>query len=131
MYTDPIADMLSRIRNAQAVSKEGVNIPMSSIKYETARCLQRAGFVSKVLRGKRIKKPVFRIILSYNEKGEPRINEIKRVSSPGQRIYQKNTELKRIREGLGASLISTPKGVMTNEEARKKKLGGEVICEVW
>jgi small subunit ribosomal protein S8 len=131
MYTDPIADMLNRIRTAQAVRKEAVNIPSSLVKYEIARCLYKAGFVEKILKGKRIKKPLFRIVLKYDETGKGRINEIKRVSSPGQRVYQKSTELKRIKDGFGVSLISTPKGIMTNEEARKKNLGGEVICQVW
>ncbi|MCF7845352.1 MAG: 30S ribosomal protein S8 [Candidatus Pacebacteria bacterium] len=131
MYTDPLADMLNRIRTAQAVRKEAVNVPFSSVKYETARCLQKAGFVEKVLKGKRVKKPLFRIVLGYQEDGRPKINEIKRVSSPGQRIYQKSSEIKKIKNGLGLSVISTPKGVMTSEDARKNKLGGEVICEVW
>ena len=131
MYTDPLADMLNRIRTAQAVGKEAVNVPFSSVKYEVARCLQKAGFVEKVLKGKRIKKPLFRIILAYQEDGRSKINEIKRVSSPGQRIYQKSSEIKKIKNGWGLSVISTPKGVITSEEARKNKLGGEVICEVW
>jgi small subunit ribosomal protein S8 len=131
MYTDPLADMLNRIRTAQAVGKEAVNVPFSSVKYEVARCLQKAGFVEKVLKGKRAKNPLFRIVLAYQEDGRPKINEIKRVSSPGQRIHQKSSDIKKIKNGLGLSVISTPKGVMTSEEARKNKLGGEVICEVW
>jgi small subunit ribosomal protein S8 len=131
MYTDPLADMLNRIRTAQAVGKEAVNVPFSSVKYEVARCLQKAGFVEKVLKGKRMKKPLFRIVLGYDEAGKGKINEIKRVSSPGQRIYQKSSDIKKIKNGLGLLIISTPKGIMTSEEARKEKQGGEVICEVW
>ncbi|MEA2092484.1 MAG: 30S ribosomal protein S8 [Patescibacteria group bacterium] len=131
MYTDPLADMLNRIRTAQAVRKEAVNVPFSSVKYEVACCLQKAGFVEKVLKGKKVKKSLFRIVLGYQEDGRPKINEIKRVSSPGQRIYQKSSEIRKIKNGLGLSVISTPKGVITSEEARKNKLGGEVICEVW
>ncbi len=131
MYTDPIADMLNRIRTAQAVGKEAVDVPFSLLKYNIAECLEKEGFVGKVAKKKKEKKNLFSISLKYDEKGEPVITELKRVSSPGQRIYKKGKELKKIRGGRGVSVVSTPKGVLSNKEARETGLGGEVICEVW
>jgi small subunit ribosomal protein S8 len=131
MNTDPIADMLNRIRTAQAVNKETVDIPFSNLKYEIAECLERGGFVEKVVKKKKEKRKFFCIVLKYEEDGSPVIAGIRRVSSPGQRIYEKNKELKKVKGGRGISVVSTPKGVMTNKKARELKLGGEVICEVW
>ncbi len=131
MYTDPIADMLNRIRTAQAVGKQAVDVPFSLLKYNIAECLEREGFVGKVAKKKKEKKSLFSVSLKYDEKGEPAITEIKRVSSPGQRIYKKSKELKKIRGGRGVSIVSTPKGLLSNKEARETGLGGEVICEVW
>ncbi len=131
MYTDPIADMLNRIRTAQAVGKQTVDIPFSLMKYNIAECLEKEGFISKVVKKKKEKNPLFSVVLKYDENGEAAITELKRVSSPGQRIYSKRKDLRKIRGGRGVSIISTPKGVITNKEAREVGLGGEVICEVW
>ncbi len=131
MYTDPIADMLNRIRTAQAVEKESIIVPMSLVKYNIAQVLQKEGFVEEVIKSKKSKKPFFRIVLAYEDENTPKITEIKRISSPGQRIYKKSGELKKIKEGWGFSIISTPEGLMTNKEAKRNNLGGEVICEVW
>ncbi len=131
MYTDPIADMLTRIRNAQAVGKQTVDIPFSTIKHNIALSLERGGFVEKVLKKKKDKRRFFRIVLSYNEEGTPVITQIERLSSPGQRIYRKSKDLGKVKGGRGISVVSTPRGIMTNKEARKEGLGGEVICEVW
>ncbi len=130
MYTDPIADMLNRIRNAQAVGKSTVDIPFSSIKYEIARCLEREGFLGKTVK-KKNKNTFFSVTLNYESNGEPVITEIKRISSPGQRIYNKSKEMRKVKGGRGVSVISTPKGVVTDKEAREKGLGGEMLCEVW
>ncbi len=131
MYTDPIADMLNRIRTAQAVSKKEVEIPFSSLKYAIAECLEREGFVGKVAKKTKEKKEVFCIALKYEEDGAPTITEIKRVSSPGQRIYKKKKDLKKVRGGRGTSIVSTPKGTITTGKARELGVGGEVLCEVW
>jgi len=132
--TDPVADMLNRIRNAQAVLKETVDIPLSNLRYEIAKILEKGGFVAEVeKKGKKTKK-VIEITLKYNEK-IPVISGLKRISKPGQRIYKKAKELKPVKGGYGIAIISTSKGggggLMTDKEARKQKLGGEVICEIW
>lgn len=131
MYTDPIADMLNRIRNAQAVEKQTVDVPFSLIKYNIAQCLEGEGFIEKIVKKKKEKKKFLGITLKYNEDNTPVITEIKRVSTPGQRIYKQKKELFQVKGGRGFSIISTPKGVMTNREAKKRGLGGEVLCEVW
>ncbi|MCH8741490.1 30S ribosomal protein S8 [Patescibacteria group bacterium] len=128
--TDPIADMLNRIRNAQAVSHQTVNIPFSNLKYEIAEVLKKHGFVEKVeKKGKKINKTI-EIILKYDGK-TPVISGLKRISKPGQRIYKGSKELRRVRGGYGIAIISTPKGLMTNKEARRRKIGGEVLAEIW
>ncbi len=131
MYTDPIADMLNRIRTAKAVSKEAVDIPFSLIKYNIALCLEKEGFVGKIVKKKKEKRKFFRVFLNYKGDSTSSINEIKRISSPGQRVYARAKELQNIKGGCGVSIISTPLGVMSNKEARRKNLGGEIICEVW
>jgi len=126
---DPISDMLTRIRNAQIVSNETVLIPFSNLKLNLARILEKEGLISKVnIQGRKIKK-IIEIKLSYKDR-EPAIGSIKRISKPGQRIYIKKDEIKLIRQGYGLTIISTSKGLMTNREAKKKGLGGEVICEI-
>ncbi len=131
MHTDPIADMLNRIRTAQAVSKKEVEIPFSVLKYSIAECLEKEGFVGKVTKKMKEKKQVFCIALKYEEDGTPAITEIKRVSSPGQRTYKKKKDLKKVRGGRGTSIVSTPKGIVTTGKARELGVGGEVLCEVW
>lgn len=126
--TDPIADLLNRIRNAQAVSKTEISVPFSGLKYEIAKILMDKGFIKEIK--KRRKEKIMEITLEYKE-GNPAISGLKRISKPGQRIYKKISEIKPVRGGYGIAIISTPKGLMTNKEARKKKLGGEVICEIW
>lgn len=130
MYTDPIADMLNRIRTAQAVNKKEVDIPFSILKYSIAQCMEREGFVDKVAKKKKEKQNFFCVKLKYNNE-VPVITELKRISSPGQRIYSKNKEIRSVKGGRGISIVSTPKGVMTNQEARKNNVGGELICEIW
>jgi len=128
--TDPITDMLNRIRNAQAVLKPTVDIPFSNLKYEIAKILEKRGFVAQIeKKGKKIKK-IFEIVLKYDDKS-PAISGLKRVSRPGQRIYKGFEKLRAVRGGYGMAIVSTPKGLMTNKEARKQKLGGEVLCEIW
>jgi len=129
--TDPICDMLNRIRNAQAVLKETVDIPFSDLKYGIAKILEKKGFVAKVeKKGKKVRRTI-EITLKYDA-NQPVISGLKRISKPGQRIYKKAKEIKPVKGGYGVAVISTPReGLMTDKEARKKKLGGEIICEVW
>ena len=137
--TDPITDMLNRIRNAQAVSHPAVSVPFSKLKYEIARMLEKEGLIEKIEKKGRKAKKVIEITLKYQEtsdKGEkgkmrPAISGLKRISKPGQRIYTGTKEIKKIRGGYGIAIISTSKGLMTDKKARKQKLGGEVLCEIW
>ncbi|MFH1088830.1 MAG: 30S ribosomal protein S8 [Candidatus Uhrbacteria bacterium] len=129
MMTDPLSDMLTRIRNAQAVRKVEVTIPFSKIKFSLAKILEQEGFVTRVEESTEDTRPVIRMVLKYDHR-EPAIRMIKRISKPGRRVYTKNTDLPRVLSGLGIAIVSTSNGLMTNKEARARKLGGEVICEV-
>jgi len=131
MNTDPIADMINRIKTAQAVSKKTVKVPFSNLKYEIAKMLEANGWIGKVeKKGKKIGK-ILEIELKYYENGEGQIMDISKVSTPGQRIYTSASKIKKVRDGTGLAIISTSKGLMTNYEARKAKLGGEVLIEVY
>lgn len=131
---DPISDMLTKIKNAGAVHKKTVSIPFSNIKYQLAKILVKEGFVGDIK-----KKPPSalypqgRIVikLSYNEKGEHKIHQAKRISKPGRRIYLKAKDLHMPKSGYGLLIVSTSKGLLSAKEAQKKKIGGEVICEIW
>ena len=129
--TDPIADLLNRIRNAQAVNKPTVEIPYSDLKFEILKIMEQEGLIEKLeKKGKRVKRSV-EITLRYDSASSPIISGLKRVSRPGQRIYLSAKEIKPVRGGYGLSVVSTPKGLMSDKEARKAKIGGEIICEVW
>lgn len=129
--TDPIADMLTRIRNANTVKHETVDVPASNIKKELARILLEEGFV----RGYDViedgKQGIIRIQLKYGQAGERVISGLKRISKPGMRVYAANQEIPKVLNGLGISIISTSKGILTDRQARKENVGGEVICYVW
>jgi len=137
--TDPISDMLNRIRNAQAVLKETVVVPFSNLKYEIAKILEAQGFIEKVEKKKKGTQKSFEITLKYikSEKAtggynlKPAVSSLKRLSKPGQRIYFKRHDIKSVLGGHGIAVISTAKGLMTDKEARKNNLGGEAICEIW
>jgi len=127
---DPITDMLNRIRNAQAVLHPAVSVPFSNLKYEIAKILEKQGFIEKVeKKGKKAKRTI-EIILRYTDK-TPAISGLRRISKPGQRIYQNYQEIKKVKGGYGVAIISTSKGLMTDKEARKQKIGGEALCEIW
>jgi small subunit ribosomal protein S8 len=129
--TDPIADMLNRIKNAQAVSHSTVEVPFSNFKYEIAKILEKHGFIEKVEKKGRKVKRVIVITLKYRDK-TPAISGLKRVSKPGQRIYLDSSQIKRVKGGYGMAIISTSKGgLMIDKEARKQRLGGEILCEIW
>ncbi|MBU0646342.1 30S ribosomal protein S8 [Patescibacteria group bacterium] len=130
MITDPISDMLTRIRNAQAVQKREVVMPYSKVKFAIAKILEKEGFVQDVRRVEEGKFPALRIGLKYRDRS-PVIQNLRRVSTPGQRVYTKSIELPKILSDLGIAIISTPNGLMTNKEARARHLGGEIICEIY
>ena len=127
--TDPISDMLTRIRNAHAALLPTVEIPHSKIKESIAGILKQEGFVNEVtVEGK--PKKVIKIKLKYNGK-KGVIEGLRRISTPGLRNYVGSTEIPRVRNGLGISIISTSQGVMSGQEAKKKNVGGELLCHVW
>jgi len=130
MMTDPVTDMLNRIKNAQASQKEQVAVPFSNFKYEIAKLLESEKLVGKVEKKGRKAKKVIEIALKYENK-TPAISGMKKVSRPGQRIYSPAQNIKPIKGGYGISIVSTSKGLMTGKEAKRQKLGGEILCEVW
>lgn len=130
MYTDPISDMLTRIRNALAAGKGELVMPYSKFKHSLAAVLLTEGFISGVneLPG-RVK--TLQLNLKYDQTGAPVITGIKRVSTPGQRIYLPADRIPRTNGGFGVTVVSTSKGLLTDKQARKDRLGGEVVCQVW
>lgn len=131
MMTDPIADMLTRIRNAVSVERPNVEMPVSKVKQGVADVLKREGFIWDY--STEAAEPVsqLQINLKYGPSGEKIIRHIKRVSKPGCRVYSKAKDLRPVLNGLGISILSTSRGVMSDREARTQKVGGEVLCEVW
>ena len=132
MYlTDPIADMLNRIRNAIQAQEVSVDIPASAVKAEIARILKSEGFVAKYeLLTKRNRK-IIRVTIKYRPDKKSVITTLKRVSTPGRHIYVDKNSIPKILRGFGVAILSTPKGILTDAEARKLKVGGEVLCYVW
>lgn len=131
VMSDPIADMLTRIRNANVVRHETVEMPASTIKKQIAEILKREGFIRDAEYIEDNKQGIIRIFLKYGPSNERVITGLKRISKPGLRVYTKSTEVPRVLGGLGIAIISTSKGVMTDKEARQTKSGGEVVCYVW
>ena len=131
MVTDPIADMLTRIRNAILARHDFVLEPASRMKLAIAKILKEEGFISdyEVLKGK--PQRVIKIYLKYAEKKEPVLTGLKRVSKPGLRIYVERAEIPRVYGGLGIAIVSTSKGVMTGHQAWRQKVGGELLCYIW
>lgn len=128
--TDPITDMLNRIRNAQAVSHETVEVPFSKLKEEIAKILEEQKIIKKLEVKKKKSNKILKLFLSYNNKTGI-ITGLKRISKPGQRIYSSFKDIGKIKRKAGILIISTSQGLMTDEEARQKKLGGEALCEIW
>ena len=127
---DPIADMLTKIRNAQAVKKSTVDLSFSKLKFKIAEILEKNGYLENVSkRGRGVRRKI-RLTLKFKDK-IPFISGLKRISKPGKRIYASKGEIFQPRKGSGISIISTSQGLMTDKETRKKGLGGEVICEIW
>lgn len=128
---DTISDMLIRIKNAQAVKKDSVEVPHSKLRMEIAKILQARGFVGEIAkRGKKLRKSIS-INLVYGEDGAGKINGLRRLSKLSKRVYKSARELRPVRNGTGMAIISTSKGLITDDEARKKHLGGEVFFEIW
>ncbi len=129
--TDSIADMLTRIRNAVEVRMETVDIPYSKMKEEIARVLKEEGYIGKYEVVTKRGKKVLRVMLKYRSDKGKVIKYLKRVSKPGRRIYVKRSRIPRVLSGFGTAILSTPKGIMTDSQARSGRIGGEVICYVW
>ncbi|MBI2995953.1 MAG: 30S ribosomal protein S8 [Candidatus Melainabacteria bacterium] len=133
-HSDPISDMISRIKNAIKAMHESVDIPASKIKVKIAEVLKKEGYINsyEMLELDVVKvKKILRIHLKYGPRGEKLIKEWKRVSSPGLRIYTRSKNAPRVLSGLGVSIISTSKGLMSDRQARKEGIGGEVLCQIW
>ncbi len=131
MMTDPVGDMLARIRNAGGARHAEMSCPASKLKLAVATVLSAEGFVGRVRTGGDAKKPTLTIELRYQDDGRLMIEGMRRVSKPGRRIYVGADEVKQVRAGLGMSVLSTSKGVLCDRDARAANVGGEVICEVW
>ncbi|AIF68316.1 MULTISPECIES: 30S ribosomal protein S8 [Bacillaceae] len=131
VMTDPIADMLTRIRNANTVRHEKLELPASKLKKDVADILKREGFIRDYEFVEDDKQGVLRIFLKYGKNDERVITGIKRISKPGLRVYAKSTEIPRVLNGLGIAVVSTSKGVLSDKEAREQAVGGEVLAYVW
>ncbi len=131
MVTDPIADMLTRIRNANQMRYKEVEVPASKTKVEIAKILKEEGFIVDYKINKTKPQDILVVTLKYGEKKERVITGLKRISKPGLRVYVKAEELPRVLNGLGIAIVSTSKGIMTDKHARKESLGGEVLAYIW
>ncbi len=131
MQTDPIADMLTRLRNASRVRLARVSMPESRMKRELARVLKERGFIREYSSDGDPKKPTLTIVLRYGRENEPIIEAIERVSRPGRRVYVNAREIPRVRAGLGVAILSTPRGILSDEQARVEHVGGELVARVW
>ena len=131
MTTDPISDLLTRLRNASMVSKHSIEVPHSKYKFELAKLLKEEGYVLDVKTSGEGSKKVINIELKYSEEGKSVISGMNRLSKPGKRVYSSFDKLPRNNGGLGTIIVSTSRGLLSDSEARKRKLGGEIICEVW
>jgi len=131
MMTDPIADMLARIRNAFLVRHKTVEIPASKMKLAIAKILKEEGYIEDYRFLQEGPQGKIEIVLKYDENKRPVIAGMRKVSKPGRRVYVKKEELPKVLGGYGIAIISTSQGIMTDQEARKRGIGGEVICEVW
>ena len=129
--TDPIADMLTRIRNANSAKHLTVDIPSSKIKLAVAQILADEGYIKSFEKIEDNKQGVIRVTLKYDENGKRVISGLKRISKPGLRIYANKEEIPQVLNGLGIAIVSTSKGIMTDKEARKENVGGEVLAYVW
>ncbi|MFL6201830.1 MAG: 30S ribosomal protein S8 [Thermoanaerobaculia bacterium] len=130
--TDPISDLLTRIRNAHLAKHDRLDVPVSRLKLEVCRLLKEEGFIRNY-REIEVDGPTnsVRIFLRYSGEGEPAINNVKRISKPGRRVYRRAGEIQPVRNGLGVGIVSTSQGLLTDGQARERKVGGEILCELW
>ncbi|MCL4537603.1 MAG: 30S ribosomal protein S8 [Nitrospirae bacterium] len=131
MLTDPIADMLTRMRNAILIKSEKVDIPASKMKVEVAKILKEEGFIKsyKIIKDK--KQGILRVTLKYTPENESVVTGLKRISKPGRRVYIGKSEIPKVMGGVGIAIITTPKGMLSDKECRGEGVGGEVLCYVW
>ena len=129
--TDPVSDLLTRIRNATSVRHDRMDVPASKMKLEIAKILKQEGYIRTFKMIEEGPQGTIRIYLKYADDGEPVIHGLRRVSRPGRRVYRCVGDLPKVRNGLGVAVISTNRGVLTDEQARGLQVGGEVLCEVW
>jgi len=129
--TDPVADLLTRIRNAINARQQKLDVPASNLKVEIARILKEEGYISNFKGTEENGRKVLRLYLKYGSNNDAAITNLARVSRPGCRVYVGHTEIPRVLGGLGINILTTPKGVMTGRQARKTGVGGEILCEVW
>ncbi|HJX29515.1 MAG TPA: 30S ribosomal protein S8 [Thermoanaerobaculia bacterium] len=129
--TDPIADLLSRVRNALLAKHDRLDVPVSKLKLEVCRILKEEGFIKnfRVIDGTPVGS--LRIFLRYSPEGEPAINHVERISKPGRRVYMASKDIKPVRNGLGLGIVSTSQGLLSDAQARQRKVGGELLCELW
>jgi small subunit ribosomal protein S8 len=129
--TDPVADFLTRVRNAIGARQQKVDVPASRLKLDIARILKEEGYISNFKPTEENGQKLVRVYLKYGNNNEAAISNLNRVSKPGCRVYVGRTEIPRVLGGLGINILTTPKGVMTGRQARKEGVGGEILCEVW
>lgn len=129
--TDPVADLLTRIRNAHMAKHDRLDVPASKLKVEICRILKQEGFIRNFQLQESRPVGTLRIFLRYSSEGLPAISHLARVSKPGRRVYRGADAIKPVRNGLGLGIVSTSQGLLTDQDARKHRLGGEVLCEVW
>ena len=131
MTTDPVGDFINRLKNGGEVKKQTVSVPFSAFKMAIAEVLKDAGYIQAIdKKGKKVKKTLD-VVLKYDDAGKARIIGVKRISKPGRRMYRGVEDIRPVRYGHGTLILSTPKGIMTDKEARKAKVGGEALFEIW
>ncbi|MBX6359705.1 30S ribosomal protein S8 [Pseudacidobacterium ailaaui] len=130
-FTDPVADFLTRLRNAIHARHQKLDVPASKLKTEIARILKEEGYIANYKTSEENGRAVLRVYLKYGANNEAAIRDLTRVSRPGCRVYVGRDEIKRVQGGLGINILTTPRGVMTGKQARKEGVGGEILCEVW
>jgi small subunit ribosomal protein S8 len=129
--TDPIADLLTRIRNAHRAKHDRLDVPASKVKLEVCRILKQEGYIKNVSVVEEKPSDLLRIILSYDKEGGAAISRMRKISTPGRRVYRGADAIKPVLNGLGIGIVSTSRGLMTDRQAREQRVGGEILCEVW
>jgi small subunit ribosomal protein S8 len=129
--TDPISDLLTRLRNAHLAKHDRLDMPASKLKSELCRVLKETGFLEDFRVIEAVPQGTLRIYLRYSDTGTPAIQHLRRISKPGRRVYRKAEDLRPVRNGLGVGIVSTSQGVLTDAQARQRRVGGEVLCEIW